>query len=472
VPPGSKIIVGRPTNDSPAFDSVTGLPGREHFLDYIELLNHQARKARTSYAMMVIDLDHFRVVNHSMGVAAGDKLLLAVAHRLSGNIEAEHDRVFRIAGNEFSIVMRISENALPFEEAQELAQIRSTEILKVVERPFLVLSDGEALVEYRGSASIGVSPFQAGIESGLTAYDTATMALHIGKKTGGGHVRAHNPSLDIDFKLRCQMETALREAVSIQSLYVVYQPQVDSNGDPRSAEALLRWDSSNMGVVSPSTFIPLAEELGLINEIGCFVIDTVCQQLAAWEREGGAIAELSLAVNVSALQLHGDNLDLAVQEILARTGANPQKLKLEITESALMESMERASKVLQKLNNMGVQISLDDFGTGYTSFEYLNRLPISEIKIDRSFISKVSTGAFDKVITQVILDLGKALEIDVVAEGFETVEQVEQLKGMGCQLFQGYHFAKPALPRRFERYILNYNSQCDLNAEDSDHPPL
>ena len=427
------------------YDTLTGLPNRTLLGERLAHAVIRARRTAHKVAVLFLDLDRFKHVNDSMGHATGDRVLKAVGERLRANVR-DTATVARLGGDEFTVVL---EDVQHVEDAQQIA----SELLEVFTQP-LQLDGGQHVVI---SPSIGISlyPDHAQVPTDLLKF--ADTAMYQAKDEGRNVFRVYTPAMDAVARQRAGMVSALRMALERNELHLVYQPMLAlSEGRIAGVEALLRWRSAEFGDVQPTEFIPLAEEAGLIERIGEFVLFRACAQLRDWQERG--LSGITMSVNLSALQLLREELTQRLCEILAELDMDPTHLELELTESVLMAHPERAIHTLDRLHALGVSIAIDDFGTGYSSLSYLKRLPIDTLKIDRSFVGDITTDPDDEAITKTIITMAHSLGLDVVAEGVETLEQLEYLHEQGCDAIQG-HWLSPALDaaaaftflREFER---------------------
>jgi diguanylate cyclase (GGDEF)-like protein len=410
-------------------DALTGLPNRVLLDDRLEQAIVHAERDQQRFAVLVLDLDRFKFINDSLGHRAGDELLNQVARRLQG-IVSKVDTVARIGGDEFVLVLG---SAAERRDAEAVA-LRTIEALK---QPIRISG-----VDLHISTSIGISfyPTDATWSENLIAY--ADAAMYCAKQRGRNNVQFFEPGMDTATRDRVKLESDLHIAVAQQQFELHYQPKVDTATDYfHSAEALIRWQHPERGTIMPENFIPLAEDCGLINAIGEWVLREACRQCKAWQREG--LPPLRVAVNVSSSQFRQGNLLAVIHRALNDAGLDPRCLELELTESAVMTNPEESASILEKLNSMGVLVSVDDFGTGYSSMSYLRRFPIDKLKIDRGFVKDLMTRADDASIVQAIISLAHSLRLKVVAEGVETPEQLDSLKSMGCDQYQGFHFSPP-----------------------------
>lgn len=420
------------------FDPLTGLPNRQLLMDRLEhaLLNSQRQHG--GGALLFIDLDNFKTLNDTLGHDKGDQLLQQAARRLSDSVR-EVDTVGRLGGDEFVILL---ENLSP--SAHDIAvqaQAVGEKVLLAMSAPYRL-----GVYEHQCSSSIGIAPFTPAHGGSGELLRQADIAMYQAKGAGRNTLRFFDPGLESAVKARAALEADLRQALAHREFLLHYQPQVDGQGQLLGVEALLRWQHPVRGLVPPAGFIPLAEETGLILPIGDWVLQTACALLAQWARDpvlASALGDASLSVNVSARQFHHPGFVGLVVDVLKRTGANPQRLKLELTESLLVEDIEDTVAKMSALQSLGVGFSLDDFGTGYSSLSYLRRLPLEQLKIDRSFINDVLSDGNDSAIARTIIALGHTLGLSVIAEGVETLEQRDFLLRHGCNTFQGYLFSQP-----------------------------
>ncbi|SEJ49240.1 PAS domain S-box-containing protein/diguanylate cyclase (GGDEF) domain-containing protein [Pseudomonas linyingensis] len=407
-------------------DELTGLANRKLFLERLDLATIRTQRTGAMAAVLLLDLNKFKVINDSLGHHAGDELLRAVGRRLQKLIRGT-DTVARLGGDEF--VVLLSDLATP-EEAAHVAQriIRAlTTVVNIETR------------EVHVGASIGISLYpQDG--QGQDLLKSADLAMYQAKREEGNAYKYY--SADMDSKNRRHMELLdeLHHALNHKEMTLVYQPQLElESGRIVGAEALLRWQHPRLGNISPAEFIPLAEETGLINQIGEWVIHTACAQNATWHRAG--LSELTISVNLSARQLRGGDLSAMIGRILENTGLSGQYLDIELTESVLAHDLEEVVEILSGIRKIGVGLSLDDFGTGYSSLGYLMRLPFDNLKLDRSFTSDLDKRPNARTLTQAIITLAHNIGLRVVAEGIETAEQLEFLRSSGCDQGQGYFFS-------------------------------
>lgn len=417
------------------YDGLTGLPNRSLLLDRLNKALVQSRRRPGQGALLFIDLDNFKDLNDSSGHDVGDELLQQVSRRLATCVR-EGDTVARFGGDEF-VVMLEGLSGLP-EEAVVQVEGVAEKILASLNQVY-TLQDKQ----HYSTPSIGVTMFSDTSTSVDELLKRADLAMYEAKAAGRNTVRFFDPQMQAVVATRIALESDLRQGLQRDELLLHYQPVVDAGGNVLGAEALVRWQHPTHGLISPESFIPMAEQSGLIEPLGQRVLWMACRQLALWASEPER-AGLFIAVNVSARQFRHPDFVLQVITILDQTGANPHLLKLELTESMLLNDVEDAIRKMGELRVLGFSFSLDDFGTGYSSLGYLKRLPLEQLKIDQSFVRDVLSDPNDAAIVQTILALGKSLGFTVVAEGVETCEQRDYLLRHGCEVFQGYLFGRPA----------------------------
>ena len=407
-------------------DELTGLPNRRRFSEELDEQCRKLASGRHEFAVVMIDLDRFKPVNDTLGHSIGDKVLVRVGLRLKKAIRSG-DLLARLGGDEFAIVAPRSTN-------ETVALERLCErIVDVLSRPFVV--DGH-VVDLGASLGVAMAP-----RHGVTPDEVsqnADIALYAAKDKGRSRYQVYEPAMSSEILLRRSLERDLRKAVNREEFKVYYQAQIDAaSGAYTGAEALIRWNHPEKGILAPAVFIPLAEELGLINAIGNWVLQKACADAVAWP------AEMSVAVNLSPVQMMDRRLPRIVKNILTETGLSPSRLELEITETAIIGNDVQALIVLNEIRALGVAISLDDFGTGYSSLSYLHRFPIDRIKIDRSFIDRVPHDPDSMSIVQAITKLGASLGMKITAEGIENDAQKLFSRSEGCDQLQGYLISKP-----------------------------
>ena len=424
------------------FDSLTQLPNRRLLIDRLGQAVASATRQHQRGALLFLDLDYFKVLNDTEGHEAGDELLIEVAQRLRA-CARDGDTVARLGGDEFVIML---DDLAPDEAEAEAAEM-GKRILAAAAEPFDLHGK-----EYHGSVSVGICLFddtQLKVEELLKRAD---VAMYQAKSTGRNRVCFFDPAMQQSLVERAAMESELRRVVAKGELVLHYQPQFDDHEHIRGAEALVRWQHPQRGLLPPADFIPLAEETGLIVPIGNWVLETACRQLSQWQ-QSETTSELVLAVNVSAKQFHQDDFVEGVQQTIERCGANPHRLKLELTETVVVDDIADTIEKMKALKAFGVGFSMDDFGTGYSSLSYLRRLPLDQLKIDRSFINDVETNTGDAVIVKTILAMAHALGLDVIAEGVEKEAQHVFLNRNECPAYQGFLFGHPLPVADFEKML-------------------
>ena len=427
------------------YDPLTGLPNRRLLLDRIRQAIASMARSGQRGALLFLDLDHFKTVNDTLGHGLGDLLLQQVAARLSASVR-EGDTVARLGGDEFVLMLEgLNPEAL---EAAAQAEAIAHKILLELGKPHQL-----GQYERHSSASIGVIIFQGHGPGEEDLLKQADIAMFQAKKAGRNTLRFFDPEMQASIAERASLEAELRKALERNEFELHYQIQVDATLRPFGAEVLIRWRHPRRGLLSPLLFIPLAEETGLILPIGQWVLETACAQLSAWQHDARA-CRLMLAVNVSAKQFHQNGFAAQVQATIARHAIDPQLLKLELTESMLQENLEGTIATMHTLRQTGIRFSLDDFGTGYSSLQYLKRLPLDQLKIDRSFVRDIAIDAHDRSIVRTIIAMAKSLDLDVIAEGVETEEQRQLLLDKGCSYFQGYLISKPVPLDAFEALLV------------------
>ena len=416
------------------YDALTGLPNRRLLLEHLQFALARSARSRREGALLFIDLDNFKQLNDTLGHDMGDLLLQQVSERLLNQVRLE-DNLSRLGGDEFVLIL---ENLDPEPQAA-IASIEhvAEKLLRALATPFELPG-----YSHSGSASIGVALFSQPHDKPEELLKHADLAMYEAKAAGRNTLCFFDPRMQQALAARATLEHELRRALSEGQLLLHYQPQVDERGELLGAEALVRWQHPQRGLVPPGEFIPLAESTGLILPMGRWILHTACQQLASWANDPQR-AELTVAINVSARQFHHPDFVTDVLSALQKTGANPHKLELELTESQLVQDIEALINKMGQLRAYGVRFSLDDFGTGYSSLSYLKRLPLDQLKIDRSFVRDLLDNASDTAIVRTILALGQALELRVIAEGVESQAQRDALLRLGCRHFQGYLYGVP-----------------------------
>jgi diguanylate cyclase (GGDEF)-like protein len=416
-------------------DNLTSLPNRLLLQDRLQRMMVKAKRNNTYTAVLFLDLDRFKKINDTLGHEIGDKLLLEVAKRLEKCVR-QSDTVARLGGDEFAVI---------------LDDLRDTKFVAVVARKILnTLSKPIFIEEYElyATSSIGISLFPDDTEEVDGLMRCAETAMYRAKEAGKNNYQYYTADMNTRAFEFLLLESGLRKAIENNELVVFYQPLIDLSTNKLSGmEALLRWQHPERGMVSPGDFIPLAEETGLIEPIGDWILRAACQQNKKWQDAG--YPPVKVSVNMSARQFSKKNLVENISNILAETGLKPEYLGIEITESVIMQDVKSTISKLQKLHNMGVSLAIDDFGTGYSSLSYLKLFPINDLKIDRSFVFNITTDSTDAAIALSVIVLAHSMNLNVVAEGVETMEQLELLRKQGCDVVQGFLFSRPISAEEF-----------------------
>jgi diguanylate cyclase (GGDEF)-like protein/PAS domain S-box-containing protein len=426
------------------FDQLTGLPNRTLLLDRLKQAMTASSRNDSHGALLFIDLDNFKTLNDTLGHDMGDLLLKQVAERLATCVR-QGDTVARLGGDEFVVMLA---------NLSDSERDAATDIEAVAEKVLSTLNQTYQLnnVAFHSTASIGVTLFKGQVASLDDLMKQADLAMYKAKDSGRNTFRFFDPAMESVVKERVALEADLRRAVESKQFVLHYQAQVVGKGRVTGAEALVRWQHPDRGMVSPADFIPLAEEAGLILPLGHWVLETACAQLAKWAARP-EMAHLTIAVNVSAHQINRPDFVEQVLAVLESTGANPLRLKLELTESLLVHNVEQIIEKMFALKAKGVGFALDDFGTGFSSLSYLKRLPLDQLKIDQSFVRDVLTDPNDAAIARTVVALAQSLGLAVIAEGVETEAQRDFLASEGCHAYQGYFFSRPLPIDGFEQFV-------------------
>lgn len=426
------------------YDALTGLPNRRLLIDRFHHAMAISKRSKAYCALIFLDLDNFKLLNDTKGHDAGDQLLIEVANRIQRSIRAG-DTVARLSGDEFIIVIEDldADENIAYRQTKEVAQ----KILVVLNEPCQF-----EMFEFNTSASLGIALFndeEFGFEDHLRHADTA---MYQSKAAGRNTYRFYDHITQDNLERNLAIESFLHDALREDAFYLNYQSIVDADQTIIAAEVLLRWRHPVLGNIGPTEFIPIAEKNNQIIKIGHWVLLQACRQLKAWEASP-KLSNIRLSVNISAKQFLYMYFIQELQDILTETGINPDFLKLELTETAVIDNIEDVINKMNVLKSIGVRVALDDFGMGHSALVYLKKLPVTQIKIDRSFVNDVLTDSNDAAIIQMILAIGKTIQCNIVAEGVEQLEQFEILKKFGCHFFQGFYFSQPLAVEEFERLV-------------------
>ncbi|MEX0732667.1 MAG: EAL domain-containing protein [Aquisalimonadaceae bacterium] len=435
------------------YDPLTRLPNRRLLQDRLQQALVAATRNRLNGAVLFLDLDNFKTLNDTLGHDEGDLLLQQVADRLTIGLR-ESDTVGRFGGDEFVVIL--GELDASAEQAALKAERIGKTILAALNQPYRLGGYQRQI-----TPSIGITMFGQQGDSANELMKRADFAMYQAKAGGRNTLRMFDPAMQATVNRRVELEADMREGLQRREFVPYYQPQVDDTGRLTGAEALARWQHAERGLISPAEFIPVAEETGLILPLGRHMLEAVCTQLAVWADRPDT-ADLSLAVNISARQFHHPDFVDGVLEVIDQTGANPERLKLELTESLLLEDVEDAITKMTALKDCGVRFSLDDFGTGYSSLYYLKRLPLEKLKIDQRFVRDVLTDAIDAAIVRTVIVLAQSLGLGVIAEGVETVQVRDFLGHHGCAHYQGFLFGYPEPIEQFEARMRDRQGDADL----------
>ncbi|MBI3479586.1 MAG: EAL domain-containing protein [Nitrosomonadales bacterium] len=426
------------------YDQLTDLPNRRLLMDRLQQELAVSARSGEYGGVVFLDLDNFKSINDTKGHDVGDLLLGEVAKRLKECVR-DGDTVARLGGDEFVVVLKSL--SAHINEAATQAELVAEKIHAALVRPYQIKAHA-----HHTSSSIGIVLFKGHQESLDDLLKHADTAMYQAKTAGRNAIRFYDPTMQAALEARTELEADMRQALEKQQFCLYYQIQVDNRHRPLGAEVLLRWEHPERGLVSPVQFIALAEETGLIVPIGLWVQKTACEQLKLWQ-QNELTRGLTLSVNVSAKQFRQADFVAQVRKILLESGANSTQLKLELTESAVLENVEDTIGKMREIKALGVGFAMDDFGTGYSSLQYLKRLPLDQIKIDQSFVSDIATDPNDAAIVKTIIAMTQALGLDVIAEGVETLAQREFLDKHGCHAFQGYLFGRPVPLDQFEAML-------------------
>jgi len=435
------------------YDPLTQLPNRRLLQDRLFQALSSSDRSGQGGAILFLDLDNFKIINDTLGHTRGDFLLQEVAERLTCCVR-EGDTVARLGGDEFVLILE-DLSKQPIETAAQ-AEVVAEKILKTLNQPYRF---GKR--DYFNSPSIGITLFNGHETTSDELFKQADIAMYQAKNDGRNTIRFFDPKMQIAIVARSALESELRSAVECRQFFLYYQIQMDYLQNPIGAEALIRWVHPTRNIVTPAEFIPIAEETGLILRIGNWVLNAACLQLSKWQMHE-ATRDLVLSVNVSAKQFLQACFADEVKEIIVRCGINPTRLKLELTESILLDNIQNVTLTMNALGALGVRFSLDDFGTGYSSLQYLKQLPLHQLKIDQSFVRDLAVDNSDKAIVDTVISMAHSLNLDVIAEGVETEEQRLYLENAGCPNYQGYLFSKPVPIKEFEALVKKYHDENQL----------
>lgn len=411
------------------YDQLTGLPNRRLFREQLNEIIERAKKYNTKVALLFADLTNFNRINDTLGHAAGDKLLKAIADRLA-RLVSNNDFLARIGGDEFAIVSENIANA-------EAVAVKARSMIETILAPMQIEN-----VEVNVGACVGIAICPDDEVEPERLVNFTDMALHKAVRSSPNSYFFFSQEMNAETAERLSLEHDLRRALANNEFVLYYQPQLDlKTGKILSFEALIRWINAERGMVSPMKFIPIAEDTGLIIPIGSWVLQEALRQMTQWDAQG--LPPFSVAVNLSVVQFQQDDLASGVEEALKRYNMPSSRLELELTESVVMQDAQKAGNVLSRLSNVGIKLAIDDFGTGYSSLSYLKRFAVNRLKIDQSFVRDMTSNSDDAEISQAIINLGHTLGLEIVSEGVETPEQLNLLKRQGCDVIQGYYVGKP-----------------------------
>ncbi|QEW08530.1 EAL domain-containing protein [Nitrincola iocasae] len=416
------------------YDVLTGLPNRRLLMDRLQHSLASRHNQQGNGAVILIDLDNFRTLNDTLGHQAGDQLLTGIATRLSEHIRAS-DTLARFGGDEFMLLLEdlSTDDTLLLNQVEQVLD----KIIAALEHPFRIQNQ-----EYTTSASLGVALYSDSKHNPEELIKRAELAIYDAKKVGRNQIRFFDTSMQQKAEHRAELEFGLRRALKNQEFILYYQPQYHAEGEMTGVEALIRWQPPEQPLVSPGDFIPVAETTGLILPLGQWILRTACQQLVSWS-EHPDTAHLTIAVNISAAQMHHNSFVDDVLSILQETGAPANRLELELTESLLIDNIEQTIEKMLLLKAEGIRFSLDDFGTGFSSLSLLISLPLDTLKVDQAFVRDMHRDARDLAVVRTIIDLGRSLALNVIAEGVENLDQRDALQRFGCRSFQGFLYARP-----------------------------
>ncbi len=426
------------------YDSLTNLPNRDLLLDRLENTLFNAKRHNNIAAVLFIDVDNFKPVNDTYGHHAGDQLLIEIAKRLATTLRGG-DTLARISGDEFIVVARTPKN-------EDWVWALAERITMAMQGSFLIANKNLHV-----SVSVGVAIYPVDGVDSEQLIKNADTAMYFAKSEGKNKFKFFSPEIDSSAKNKSFVRTHLRNAMDNGELSLVYQPIIDiQTQEVKGAEALLRWNSLEVGDVAPGDFIPIAEETGLIEPIGMWVFRQACMQIKAWRDAG--FCPIPLSINMSAEQLKKENFTEMIASILKEFDISPHLIELELTETSIMTDVESSIKSMLELNRLGISLAIDDFGTGYSSIGYLRKLKLNRLKIDKSFVENIPDNSEDVHITNSIISLANSLHLQLTVEGIETNRQFEHFKDTSCGLAQGYLFSCPVKPLEFESFLIKAHS--------------
>jgi diguanylate cyclase (GGDEF)-like protein len=414
-------------------DELTNLPNRNYFMEQLAKTLAQSRRHDYFSALLFFDLDNFKIINDTLGHHTGDKLLADVGMRLRKVIRKE-DTAARLGGDEFVII--VTNLGSEPQHAADQARLIAEKVHNALAMPFNMAGH-----EHHLTMSTGINLFPFDSEDINDILKFADTAMYRAKESGRNAICFFQPGMQQAAEERFALQGRMRQALSNDEFELFYQPQFNSNGEIIGAESLLRWQQPELGMVSPARFIPLAEESGMILDIGIWVLREACHQIIVWQQQGIDIE--TLAVNVSPRQFHQPDFVAQIEAIIRESGINPHRLELELTEGVLVENIYDVTQKMEQLQQMGIRFAIDDFGTGYSSLRYLKQLPLDRLKIDQSFVRDIHLTEANALIVETIISMAHHLELELIAEGVETLEELKFLKLRGCHKFQGYYFSRP-----------------------------
>lgn len=426
------------------YDSLTNLPNRRLLYTHLAQELNNAKNNQRIGALLFMDLDRFKNINDSLGHSVGDALLIEVAERLKSSVN-EHTTAIRLGGDEFIVLLAAQNDTLPHLE-EHICQLADN-IINQINQPYLI-AEHELYI----STSIGITLYTDDDDSVDLILKRADTAMYYAKDAGRNTYRFYQQRMQEIADARLNLEKNLRKALERNEFSIEYQPQSSFTGKIIGAEALIRWQQAEQGDISPNVFIPIAEETGLIIDIGNWVIKTVCQQINQWDKENITVAHVS--INISPKQFHRADFVSSILQMVKQYDIKPDRLLLEITEGVFLENIEDALIKMNALREQGFSFSIDDFGTGYSSLSYLSRLPFDQLKIDQSFVNNLMNNHHNIAIVQAIIVMADGLKLNLIAEGVETNKQLNFLSEYGCHYFQGYYFSRPLTVEKFKQYYL------------------